>query len=360
MSDIRKSLESLADSIEKIQKQPAPRPEIKDRELSGNKIHGGVITNFSSVGIKDEAARQTVVVRNDGLHVDTITVKEINSSVNLFGSLDVKGKITAEKLQVDEITADVRHEKTSPLEFKADKGSAYGKGLLWPGGSYTKQFVLRQNPDRLFSSENLDLHENAEYKIANHTVLSADSLGTDVIKSNLKKVGTLVDLNVQGQVNFGGLAKFNPDTEQFSIGSEDPNGMLSLESLEHEFVIDHINSGWKFGTWTTSDLNVITDDTTRIEIKDTGKINVHSKTSFSSSVGIGVKNFSDDCSLTLADPIKIQGHTQRYDSDVPTIGNYGIGDIIWNSSPRPTGYIGWVCTRDGSPGEWKPFGQISS
>lgn len=359
MSDIRKSLESLADSIEKIQDKPAPKAEIKDRELSGNKIHGGKITNFSSVGIKDEAANQILTIKNDGIHVDCMTVRDINSAVNIFGSLDVKGKITAEKLHVNELTSDIRNEKTSPLEFISDEGVAYGKGLIWLGGNYTKQLVLRQNPDRLFSSEHIDLHDNSEYRIANQTVLSSDSLGTNVATSNLKKVGNLIDLNVQGKVNFSDIAIFNPDTEQFSIGSENPKGMFTLESLEHQFIIDSKNSSWKIGTWTTSNLDICTDDTARIQIEDTGRILVNSKTSFLETVGIGVKNFSDDCSLTLSGPIKIQGHKQQYLEDKPQEGNYEVGDIVWNKNPKPTGYVGWICVRNGSPGDWKPFGQIS-
>ncbi len=54
MTDIRKSLESLAEVIEKIDNKPSPAPIINDRSLSGNKINGGIITNFASVGISDE------------------------------------------------------------------------------------------------------------------------------------------------------------------------------------------------------------------------------------------------------------------------------------------------------------------
>lgn len=360
MSDIRKSLESLADSIEKIQKQPAPRLEIKDRELSGNKIHGGTITNFSSVGIKDEAAGGVLTVKNDGIHTRSLFVEEINSGFDVYGSVNVKGKISAERLHVDEITSDVRHEKTSPLEFKTDEGVAYGKGLLWTGGDYTRQFVLRSSPDRLFSSESIDLHENCEFKISNQTVLSATSLGTDVVKSNLRTVGELDNLSVQGKVNFGNSLIFNPDTDQLSLGSDDPNGMLSLESLDHEFIIDSSHDLWKIGTWTTSSVDIITDNTARISIENTGKIFIHSKTSFQSTVGIGVNNFGEDCSLTTAGPIRIQNKKQEYLENQPTEGVYNVGDIIWNTNPKPTGFIGWVCVKGGTPGEWKSFGQIAS
>ena len=45
---------------------------------------------------------------------------------------------------------------------------------------------------------------------------------------------------------------------------------------------------------------------------------------------------------------------------VPTAGVYAVGDIVWNTNAAPTGYVGWVCVRDGTPGIWKAFGAISS
>lgn len=43
----------------------------------------------------------------------------------------------------------------------------------------------------------------------------------------------------------------------------------------------------------------------------------------------------------------------------PTTGTWQQGDIVWNSSPASTGYIGWVCTAAGTPGTWKGFGVIA-
>jgi hypothetical protein len=43
----------------------------------------------------------------------------------------------------------------------------------------------------------------------------------------------------------------------------------------------------------------------------------------------------------------------------PVSGTYQQGDIVYNSAPVSTGYIGWVCTVAGTPGTWKTFGLIS-
>lgn len=45
--------------------------------------------------------------------------------------------------------------------------------------------------------------------------------------------------------------------------------------------------------------------------------------------------------------------------NIPTSGESQVGDIVYNKSPAPGGYVGWVCTNAGNPGTWKPFGLIA-
>ena len=361
MSDVRKALDLLAKSIENLENKPTPKIELKDRELSGNKIHGGTITKFSSLGIVDEAGSAILTVKNDGIHVNRVHTNEIAGSAAVNGNLTVNGEITAKKLHVDEITADIRNENTSSLEFHGKKSYAYGKGLVWTGDDYTKQFVMLSGPDRIWSTEDIDIHKDRSYRIGKETVLSYNELGSSITKSNLKSVGVLNNLSVAGELSVDNFVKYDPNTERFSIGSEDPVGMLTLESLDHQFVIDPSSSNdWKIGTYTTSTLDIITDNTERIRIDQTGSVRVFSKTTFDSIVGIGVKNPIDDAQLTVAGAIRFQGKKQEVSESSPQSGNYVKGDIVWNSDPKPTGYVGWVCVREGSPGEWKPFGQIST
>lgn len=365
MSQIRESLELLANSIEELQNAPAPTVEILDRSLSGNKIHGGKITKFSSIGITDDATRNMVLVSDDGLFVDVVHIQKIKSDVQVDGDLSVKnlqvqGELHAKKIHVDELSADVRNERTGPLEFKAENGSVMNKGLIWTGQGQTKQLTIQGNPDRLFSSETIDLARTAEYRIGNQTVLSSDSLGTGIKNSSLRKVGMLEQLEVSGSLTVNEYLFYDSNSMRFGLGTDSPNGALSVKSLEHEFVIDHTDSfRFKIGSWTTSGLDIITDDTVRISIDPTGSIKLHNKTVFHDRIGVRVKNFGDDADITSAGPIRFQNKKFEVGHEEPSVGSYQKGDIIWNDNPQPTGYIGWVCVRDGTPGAWKPFGQIS-
>jgi hypothetical protein len=44
----------------------------------------------------------------------------------------------------------------------------------------------------------------------------------------------------------------------------------------------------------------------------------------------------------------------------PVSGTWRVGDIVYNTAPAPSGFIGFVCTVAGTPGTWKTFGAISA
>jgi hypothetical protein len=362
MTDIRNSLNSLADAIEGLQKQPAPKAEILDRELSGNKIHGGKITKFSSKGITDEASDTVLKIKDDGIHVDVVHANKVSGKLSVGGNLTVEGSITATSLHVDELTADVRNERTDPLSFLGSNNkTAYGKGLLWPGGEYTKQFLLMERPDRFFATESLELRANKIYMINGQNVLSQDTLGTTVVNSNLKKLGLLEKLNVEGSVVVDNYVYYDPNTQRLGLGTEAPNGAFSILSWDHEFVIDPTDSkSFKVGTYTTGQLDIVTDDTPRITIAPNGSVTLHEKVIIKHKLGVGVKNFVEDVDVTTGGPVRFQGKKFETGDSIPTGGSYSKGDIVWNTEPKPSGYVGWICTRSGTPGSWKPFGQIGS
>ena len=359
--DIRNGLAALTEAIDTLQSQPAPKPEILDRGLSGNKINGGMITNFKSVGIIDEAKEVALTVHNDGITVTNINVKNVNNDLRVNGSLEVNGEITATRLHVDELSADIRNERTSPLEFVAEQGKLGGKGLLWVGDGHTKQFVFKSDTDRLWSSEDIDIKSEKVYKIDGTTVLGFNVLGPSVTRSSLRQVGTLNSLSVNGNVNLDNYIFYDADSQRFGIGADSPNGAFSVKSLDHEFVIDDTeDKQFKVGTWTTTGLQIITDDTVRLSVAPNGNISLKNKVTVDGNLGVNVNNFSTDVDITTGGPVRFQNKKFEVGDDLPSTGNYVVGDIVWNSNPQPTGYVGWICIRDGSPGTWKAFGQIAN
>ena len=360
MTDIRNSLETLATAIEDLQNQPAPEPKINDRQLSGNKIHGGRITEFSSKGIKDKATDYVLTVNDDGIHVDVAQIKTIANDLAVNGDLTVQGTVHAQRMHVEEVTADIRNERTDPLQFigKSNK-TAYGKGLIWPGGEYTKQFILQERPDRFFATESIDLRDGKIYMVNGKNVLAENELGRSVTKSHLRSVGVLDKLSVEGPLTVDNYLYFDNNTQRLGLGTEQPNGDISIMSWDHEFIINNTDDRkFEIGAYTNTSVNIITDDTTRIAINHDGVVTITGKTVFQNKIGVGVKNFAQDADITSAGPIRFQDKKFEVGDSSPSSGVYVKGDIVWNSNPRATDYVGWVCTKSGTPGDWRPFGQI--
>ena len=358
---VKNGLLQLGEAIDTIAHRQLPAPEIADRSLSGNKIHGGKIADFSSLGIRDEATKQTLVVTNDGVLTDTLTVHDLLGDVKVESNLTVGGTITASRLEVDELKADVRNERTTPLIFECTENDGpYGKGLMWTGSGHTKQLIMSANPDRIWSSESIDLHEEAQYCIGNIKVLSNNELGPNVATSSLTSVGTLKNLRTEGNLIIDQFIFYDGDQMRLGIGTDASNGQLSVAGNEVEFIVDPDYDSVNVGTYTTSDMKLVTDNQCRVELKANNRITIGSDsdsiTTISGKLGVGVNN--PDVCFSTSGPIKFVNKKFEVGREAPVNGIYGKGDIVWNSEPQPTGHVGWVCIRSGTPGIWKPFGVI--
>ena len=110
----------------------------------------GTFSNHSLDIITDNTTR--ISIKNNGeIHIGDEINK--NSVLKVFGSLFV-----------DNLVSDTRVERSSPIEFTSSRDhSIYGKGLIWTGTGETRRFVMEQNPDRLWSSESIDIAADQVY-----------------------------------------------------------------------------------------------------------------------------------------------------------------------------------------------------
>lgn len=364
---VKSGLAELGSALDALANRPPPlMPEIRDRSISGNKIDGGIITRFQSSGIKDESSRLIVLVNDKGIVTDNIDVETLIGNTNVSGDLNVAGTIVAKKLHVTEFTADTNNERSTSLDFKhSEDNSIVNKGIWWSGLAHTKQFVFKNNPDRFWSSESIDLHRNASLHIDGSSVINKTDLGPTVRNSSLQKVGVLADLKTSGNLTVDESLFWKSDFGRLGIGTDMPNGQLGILGDIAEFVIDETTTGYKLGTWTSNDLELVTDDTTRIKITAQGHItlgqkgNTDTKVSVFGRLGVGVNNVSTDVGLEVSSPIRFQNKKFEVSDSYPLSGSYNLGDIVWNSNPQPSTFVGWVCVKEGTPGQWKTFGNIS-
>ncbi len=251
------------------------------------------------------------------------------------------------------------------VEFNADKnGSNYGKGIMWKGHGHTRQFIFAKG-DKFVSSESIELLKDQEFRINNNPVLSETQLGTTVVKSNLREVGRLRGLIVDGDLNLNQYLYYNASTDRLGLGIENPNAALSVAEDGVEILIGTSNgSTGKIGTFASNDLDIVTDNTPRISIEGGGNIKLGNKAfgpiqvTVHGKLSVGVKTQDSRADLHVAGAIKFNDRLHQYLNAVPDSGTYDRGSIVWNTEPEVGRCVGWVCVRAGSPGSWMPFGEI--
>jgi hypothetical protein len=208
------SLKTLVDSSQQTIDLKSLPGQLPKRSLSGDHINGGKIINFSSSGIKDEAKDTQITITDTCVTVKSLLVERVTGDLAVDSTISaenisVRGTVKANKLEVNELTSDLRFERSASLEFKVPKGEKLtGKGLIWVGDGHTKQFIF-SNPDKFFSSESIDLSKDKHYAINGASVLSATELGVSITTSNLRKVGTLQGLLVNGNVTIDQYIFYN-------------------------------------------------------------------------------------------------------------------------------------------------------
>ena len=373
MSKIDQALETLALALKDLEPKP-PVINYRDivnsiplRGLSGDHIAGGIIRNFASSGITDTAMTEQINITDNGVVITALNVTNVVNDVIFDRSVTVHGNLKVNRLEVNELQSDLRIERSSSLEFRADKNNpVYGKGLLWIGNDTTKQWVYNAEPDRFFSSENIDLASGKGIYVSGVNVLTATSIGSGVEKSNLREVGRLRSLSVDGDVNFNNNIYYNASSRRLGLGTDTPHAAISIADNNIELVLGGTQeSHGAIGTFTSSDLELVTDNVARITVRSNGditlgntnrppaQINVHGK------LAIGVNTPDPSVDLHVSGAIKFSNNRHAAGDAAPTYGSFTQGDIVWNTKPTPGGWIGWVCIGSGTPGTWIQFGAVA-
>jgi hypothetical protein len=245
------------------------------------------------------------------------------------------------------------------------KGDIPGKGLIWSGDGYNKQLIYAANPGRFFVSETIDLAKGKGISVNNVKIIDDTELGSTVTKSNLREVGRLKGLIVDGGLSVNQYLVYDANTDRLGIGTDQPNATLSIldQNVELVFGASEPNVG-SMGTFNSADLELVTDNTARLTIGAGGDITLGNpnfgptKVKIVGSLGVNVSSIDPRTDLHVSGAIKFNDKLHLSGSEAPTSGAFNEGDILWNNNPQPGIFIGWVCIRAGNPGLWSGFGRI--
>jgi len=128
------------------------------------------------------------------LNIDPAGVGDNTGTVVIKGDLQVDGTQTV----VNSTAVSIEDKNILLGDGTANDAAADGGGITLESSQGNKTFNWVDLTDSWTSSENLDLKTGKTYKIDGADVLSADTLGSGVVNSNLTNVGTLTGLKVSG------------------------------------------------------------------------------------------------------------------------------------------------------------------
>jgi hypothetical protein len=318
--------------------EPAAAIDIVENNI--NITIGSPATNLATFGtnsnhdvgiITDNISR--ILVKNNGEVI-------IGDPVGKNGVVRINGS-----LHVDNLISDTRLDRSSPLQFQATKDqSIYGLGISWIGTGNNRQLIMMSGPDRIYSSENIDLAEEKMFHINGIPVVSSSSLGSSILQSSLTSVGDLENLTVVGETQLQGVVHasilvFNDGDQSVTISKDGINtsGIVNIASQESI---------------------ILSGDKDSIEIGS--KANNRKPVKVFGPLSVGINNPDPTVNFSVNGDVSIGNKRFTNGTGAPTTGSFELGDICWNSNPVVANYVGWVCVVAGAPGQWLPFGEIKT
>jgi hypothetical protein len=191
--------------------------------------------------------------------------------------------------------------------------------------------------------------------IDSNEVIWKEELGKSVKKSHLTELGILKNLQVRNTLYVA--------DGRVGVGTTAPSADFSVNSNGYEILTTfHENTAY-VGTHTHVPFSIGTDYTPRLTCRANGDIVVGSevgqpvKMNVYGRLGVGVKHPAE--SLEVNGNIKFAERIFSSGEQAPASGSWTTGSIIWNELPEINKPVGWVCTKGGKPGVWRPFGLIS-
>lgn len=266
--------------------------------LNANKVYG-THENFVSTGIEDVAQSVQLRIEDDGVIVSEIDATHARIE-----------KLATDHLQTDALSV------TSKAVFESDVEIT---GNVKITGSIDASTISGIS-ELLESKETVNINGKA--------VLSESRLGNTVLESNLRSVGVLKELQVNGESLLADTLYVSP-AGRIGINTDEPTHALSLwEEEVHIIVGKQKQDTAVIGTTRNHELVLQSNNKKSIVLKSNGDVQIDNPI-------LNGKRFSNS-------------------DNVPGI-NGQLGDICWNSHPSLGKPIGWVCL---GGTQWAKFGVI--
>jgi len=210
-------------------------------EFNADWINNGIYRNFTSSGIKDSASKLQLEITDDGI----ITTNNI----------------TAENLLVEDNTF---------LKNVTVDGDITLNGNILESSSLTNYI---KQVSHTTSTQNIENVNSQHINIANRAIVDGDrhvlgnnSLGPQIINSNLRKVGNLQELVVTGQALIGETLTVNMG--RVGINTEETAGVLSVWDEDSELsIVKYAQKNMFIGSTRGNDVTLGSSNQNQIVLK---------------------------------------------------------------------------------------------
>jgi hypothetical protein len=189
--------------------------------LNGSFIDGGMISNFSSVGIDDKAESVQLTVLDDHVVVE-----------NNFTAMNITAAdtLTAKNLSL-----------TGTLEIGTD---------ILDHGPFSQMIQMHS---QMIVDQSLEPY--AELLNDGKLIVTSNALAPSISQSNLRKVGNLQELNVIGDAKFGETL-YVSSNGRIGVNTDSPRGALTINDQDAEFTFIRSNKRTMFIGTTSNNNNI--------------------------------------------------------------------------------------------------------
>ena len=218
-------------------------------EFNAAWINNGIHQNFTSTGIKDNSSKLQLEITDEGI----ITTNNI----------------TAENLLIED---------NAFLKNVAIEGDLLIGGNIAESPSLTNYIEKISNN---ISLQNIESKNNTDIDLTNRNivdgdkiVLSANTLGNQIIYSNLRKVGNLNELTVSGQALIGETLVVNGG--KVGINTEETAGVLSIWDQDSELsVLKYAQKNMFIGSTRQNDITLGSNNQNQIVLRNNNTIEIN-------------------------------------------------------------------------------------
>ena len=211
-----------------------------DAKFSGDMVTGGIIRQFQSSGIQDNATDCQLTI------VDGVIVAE--------------GHLISKEMQTDMI-------KTKHAVI-AGELKVTGSLDLSDEASRTVSKLIQKVVDLNRKDKDVDMDLGEHSIMSNKSlILNKSTLGSSVINSNLRRLGLLLDLRVSGDTK---LSETMTVTQGHKVGinTDEPVGALTIWDDDAELTVQKISRrNMYMGSTRTTDVSFGTNNRTQIRLR---------------------------------------------------------------------------------------------